>query len=277
MMADPPNKSLLNNQRVRVLIFVQKKDDVPFEEWSRYWRDVHSKIFMDLEITKKNILKYEQLHVNQEWKERLAESHWNLGNSRLRVPDYDGVVVFEGESLEKITEVIQHPEYVEKVVGDGLSKLFKADTIVQGAFDIATIHESPNDHSGDDVKLPKVPGMSGNTVLLTLIRKKDGLSQAEFIHYWLNVHAPLVKPSLATTLQLIKHEQLHAHQGSVLQNTTGWDGIAVTVQGESLTHVLSEFQKYDNLETMTDNCDNFHHNYKQFEVLPCDAMTFIDR
>ncbi|KAG7091777.1 hypothetical protein E1B28_008179 [Marasmius oreades] len=246
MMTDPANNSLLNNQRVRVLFFVQKKDDVPFEEWSRYWRDVHSKIFMDLEITKKNILKYEQLYVNQVWKERLSESQ---NSGRSRVPDYDGVVLFEGESLEKVAEVIQHPEYIEKVLGDALSHLFKAETIVHGAFDIATIvHKSPSS-TGGDAKLPEVPGY-GSIVrqdvgtLLIPLRKKDGLSQAEFSHYWLNVHAPLVKPSLVATPQLTKHEQLHVHQGSGLTpgNTSGWDGIGV-IEGESIAKLALEVRQ----------------------------------
>ncbi|KAG7100204.1 hypothetical protein E1B28_001979 [Marasmius oreades] len=194
---------------------------------------------MDLEITKKNILKYEQLHVNQEWKERLSESQ---NSGRTRVPDYDGVVVFEGESLEKIAEVVQHPEYIEKVISDASSKLFKAET-VHGAFNIATIIHKPPSGTGGDAKLPEVPGPEGIVRqdhverLLVLIHKKDGLSQAEFSNYWLNVHALLVKPSLVTNPQVTKHKQLHAHQGSGLMpgNTSDWDGIGV-IKGESIVN-----------------------------------------
>ncbi|KAF9265812.1 hypothetical protein L218DRAFT_859725 [Marasmius fiardii PR-910] len=209
--------------RVRVLFFVQKKDDISFQEWSRYWSHEHAQIFIDLEITKKNILKYEQLHVNQEWKERLGQY------PQVKVPDFDGIVIMEGESLEKITEVsgkliqrfrsldvwclttkvVQHPDYLDKVISDGRSKLFKLENIVHGGFDIATILEK----SSKDARIKaEVGGNIRKDIARVLIplRRKKGLSQVQFDQYWLNTHAPLMEKFLLAT-SVSKYEQVNDH------------------------------------------------------------------
>lgn len=51
----------LRKDRVRVLAFIKKVDSVSKEEFSRYWVEEHSKIFMSMAIAKKNLLKYEQV------------------------------------------------------------------------------------------------------------------------------------------------------------------------------------------------------------------------
>jgi hypothetical protein len=51
----------LRKDRVRVLAFIKKVDSVSKEEFSRYWAEEHSKIFMAMPIAKTNLLKYEQV------------------------------------------------------------------------------------------------------------------------------------------------------------------------------------------------------------------------
>ena len=46
---------------VRLLIYIKKRDDITFQEFSDHWRVIHPPIFMDTQAVKKNVTKYEQV------------------------------------------------------------------------------------------------------------------------------------------------------------------------------------------------------------------------
>ncbi|KAI4189222.1 MAG: hypothetical protein L6R41_001602 [Letrouitia leprolyta] len=79
-----------------------------FEDFDTYWRETHAKVACELPIFKKNILKYEQIHVD-----RTSAQSWR--DDGHQVTDYDGIVVLEAESEEKIREVFRDKEYLEKL------------------------------------------------------------------------------------------------------------------------------------------------------------------
>ncbi|KAJ6468121.1 hypothetical protein C8R47DRAFT_1151915 [Mycena vitilis] len=88
----------IRTDRVRLILLVKRKPGVSKEEFSRHWTEVHGPLFAGLDIVKKNLLKYEQAHRN----DKIAES---LQAGGLAVAEWDGMVVFEGESYEKVMEV----------------------------------------------------------------------------------------------------------------------------------------------------------------------------
>ena len=45
----------------RVLAFLHPKEGVSFEEFDKYWREVHGDIFKSLPVVKRNLTKYEQV------------------------------------------------------------------------------------------------------------------------------------------------------------------------------------------------------------------------
>ena len=51
----------IRHDKVRVIIFLYRKQGMSEEEFSTYWRETHSHIFAALPIVKKNLLKYEQV------------------------------------------------------------------------------------------------------------------------------------------------------------------------------------------------------------------------
>ncbi|KAL8709917.1 MAG: hypothetical protein Q9220_005367 [cf. Caloplaca sp. 1 TL-2023] len=94
--------------RVCLMILFHRKNGMSFDDFDKYWRETHAKVACELHIFQKNILKYEQVHVDrtslQSWKD---DGH--------QVTDYDGIVVLEAESEEKIREVFQDQEYLDKL------------------------------------------------------------------------------------------------------------------------------------------------------------------
>ncbi|KAI0644747.1 hypothetical protein C8Q79DRAFT_887184, partial [Trametes meyenii] len=101
----------VRKDRVRVVGLMSKKPGMTDEEFHKYWREVHGPLFAGMEITKKNILKYEQHHYNTAFDQGIAAMGFN-------VVSYSGVALFEAESYEKIFEVFQSDEYKQIVFPD---------------------------------------------------------------------------------------------------------------------------------------------------------------
>lgn len=51
----------LRPDRVRLAVLMAPKHGLSFEEFDRYWLDVHAKVFSSISIVKRNLLKYEQV------------------------------------------------------------------------------------------------------------------------------------------------------------------------------------------------------------------------
>ncbi|KAG5638508.1 hypothetical protein H0H81_012313 [Sphagnurus paluster] len=92
-MPDP-----IRTDRVRVMSFLKRKAGISVEEFRRYWESPHAEDFLSLDITKKNIIKYERAYPNSKY---IADAE----SKGFPVPDWDGVVLLDGESYEKILEV----------------------------------------------------------------------------------------------------------------------------------------------------------------------------
>ncbi|KAI0358752.1 hypothetical protein OH77DRAFT_1421214 [Trametes cingulata] len=114
--------------RVRVVGLMAKKPGMSDEEFYTYWRDVHGPLFANMEITKKNILKYEQHHYNTAFDQGVAAMGFD-------VVQYRGVAVFEAESYDKIFEVFQSEEYKRVVFPDEAKFIERSKTgFVAGPF-----------------------------------------------------------------------------------------------------------------------------------------------
>ncbi|KAF5344879.1 hypothetical protein D9758_011553 [Tetrapyrgos nigripes] len=94
----------LRTDRVRLLVLITKNSSISREEFERYWLEHHSQLLLSLEIFKKNVLKYEQLHINQQTKDLLQ----SLGAALI---ECDGVVILEAESYEKLFETFNDARF----------------------------------------------------------------------------------------------------------------------------------------------------------------------
>ncbi|KAL0580556.1 hypothetical protein V5O48_001465 [Marasmius crinis-equi] len=254
-------KPALRKDRVRMLLFVKKREDLSYEEFSRYWKEVHAPIFLGIDIVKKDVLLYEQLHVNQEVKKQLQAAG-------TQVPKYDGVVVIEVESLEKVLEVNQNPEYVEKVFGDA-KNLFKMDNLEQGLYQVATIL----DESARTEKR--------KTKLFIHVVKKDDMNYDEFSRYWREVHGPSfvdLRSSTGLASDILKNEQLHvfAEGGANAMKALNSDGISI-MEAEKFEHIMETVANEKFIKFAAEDGPNFVSKDKPFLFSPFDAVTFIDK
>ncbi|THU98420.1 hypothetical protein K435DRAFT_856659 [Dendrothele bispora CBS 962.96] len=94
----------LRTDRVRMLVLITKKPSISHEEFERHWFEQHSQVMLSLDAAKKNLLKYEQLHINANTKALLQT---------LNAPliDCDGAAILEAESYETLFKVFNDPEF----------------------------------------------------------------------------------------------------------------------------------------------------------------------
>ncbi|KAJ7016554.1 hypothetical protein C8F04DRAFT_1160761 [Mycena alexandri] len=103
--------SPFRTDRVRLAILVKRKPGIDKEEFSRYWAEVHGPLFASLEIAKRSIMKYEQAHCN-------AAALQALRAAGMKVLEWDGMVIFEAETYEKIIEVLRSDDYHKIIIPD---------------------------------------------------------------------------------------------------------------------------------------------------------------
>ncbi|KAJ7624329.1 hypothetical protein DFH06DRAFT_1230187 [Mycena polygramma] len=101
----------IRTDRVRLVLLVKRKPGVSKEEFTRHWTEIHGPLFTGLDIVKKNLLKYEQAHRN----DKMSES---LQAGGLPGAEWDGMAIFEGESYEKVMEVVNSDEFKNKIIPD---------------------------------------------------------------------------------------------------------------------------------------------------------------
>ncbi|KAI0769380.1 hypothetical protein BD413DRAFT_604961 [Trametes elegans] len=103
----------VRTDRVRLAVLMAPKPGLSFEEFDRYWLNVHANIFSSIAIAKKNLLKYEQFHLDPAYESVIEAQSLAKSKSRFR-----GIAIFEATSLDKIFEVFQDEEYLRVVVPD---------------------------------------------------------------------------------------------------------------------------------------------------------------
>ncbi|KAI8994044.1 hypothetical protein BD414DRAFT_481225 [Trametes punicea] len=106
-------KPALRTDRVRLAVLMAPKPGLSFEEFDRYWLDVHANVFSSIAIAKRNLLKYEQFHLDRNYDDIVVAQTLAKSKSPFR-----GIAIFEATSLDKIFEIFQDEEYLRVVVPD---------------------------------------------------------------------------------------------------------------------------------------------------------------
>ncbi|ESK90432.1 conidial pigment polyketide synthase alb1 [Moniliophthora roreri MCA 2997] len=141
-------KHTLRTNRFCTLVIFQKNPSLSIYESTQYLLNVHSNLVVKfMEGRDFGLVKYEQLHVNQDAKAALK----TMGIQVLE--DYDGAVLFEIESFDKFSALWTSPEYIADIAPDE-RKFALRETALFCRFSIATIfnrEEAAVIHAGEGV------------------------------------------------------------------------------------------------------------------------------
>ncbi|KAK1221029.1 hypothetical protein PQX77_016163 [Marasmius sp. AFHP31] len=233
--------------RSRMLLYFGRNLSLTFSEFSDYWRGPHARLFLNTTVVKQNLLRYEQLHVNQEWKQKLRDRG-------LDVPEFDGILVAEAVTLDKILEAFNNPEYNEIVIPDTL-KFANFSTALYAGFKITTVFD----------KLPRNPPLGvirkdvqtlvvDTPKFLDVIRTTG--ANGVFSKYELNTLDP-VKPTVDVPFPSL----------------TEWDEVAM-LSGPTLGKVVDELKNPKVIDFLRKDAPNFVEVSKGIDFVPCDVVSF---
>jgi uncharacterized protein (TIGR02118 family) len=149
---------------IKAFALLPKKPGISDEQFHRHWREVHAPLARRIPSLKR----YVQSH-------RLPQQIPGFA-----APPYEGVAEVWFESLDAALHMRESPEYREGAFKDepnfidpaGLIRLLTRENVVVAGPEIAI----------------DTPGIKG----LFLVKRKPGMSVAEFQDYWRTRHAPLV-------------------------------------------------------------------------------------
>lgn len=162
---------------IKLLALLPKKSDVSNEQFHRHWREVHALLALRI----KTLRRYVQSH-------RIPQQIAGFSSA-----PYEGVAEVWFDTLETALGLRTNPEYLEGAYRDepnfietsGLAFLPTQENVVVAGPSFAK----------------DTPAVKG----LFLVKRKPGMSVAEFQDYWRNIHAPLVP----RTPHLLRYVQCH--------------------------------------------------------------------
>ncbi|KAK1216568.1 hypothetical protein PQX77_020798 [Marasmius sp. AFHP31] len=155
----------IRTDRVRLLYFIQRAPRLTYEEFDKHWEEVHGPLLASIDIAKKNIRRYEQLTVDQE-----SKTMWP------NIPDYDGIIVFEADSIEKLGEVVSDAEWTTKVVPDAV-KFINLETAKY-----IFCHTAP-------IITAKPSSKDNGVRMVANVTRRQGTTFEEFDRYWVEKHS----------------------------------------------------------------------------------------
>lgn len=180
---------------IKVLALLPKKPDISNEQFHRHWREIHAQLALHI----KTLKRYVQSH-------RLPQQPVGFSSA-----PYEGVAEVWFDTLETALGLRTNPAYLEGAYRDepnfidtsGLAFLLTQENVVV-----------PGPSFAKDTRAVK---------LLALVKRKPGMSVAEFQDYWRNTHAPLVP----RTPHLLRYVQCHVVPAMYEADTPPlYDGIA---------------------------------------------------
>ena len=173
---------------IHLLYFITRKASLGEAEFHRYWRDIHGPIAAKIP----QLVRYEQSH-------RIPFADTNSS--------YDGAAEAWLEDEAAFQALRETPEYVDGALADepNFIDMNRVEWLVT------------RDHVILDG--PQTPGLTKGIFQL---RRKPGMSLADFRHYWVEVHGPIVKrlPGLR------RYVQCHTVDAAYGYAEPRWDGVA---------------------------------------------------
>jgi uncharacterized protein (TIGR02118 family) len=180
---------------IKVFALIPKKPDISNEQFHRHWREVHAPLALRI----KTLQRYVQSH-------RLPQPI-----SGFTAAPYEGVAEVWFDAVETATGLRTNPDYLNGAYKDepnfidtaGLTFMLTRENVVVAGPAFAK-------------DTPAVKGVF-------LVKRKPGLSVAEFQDYWRSKHAPLVP----RTPHLLRYVQCHVLSETYESDTPpAYDGVA---------------------------------------------------
>jgi uncharacterized protein (TIGR02118 family) len=179
---------------IKAFALIPKKAGMPQAEFHRYWRDVHA----PLAVRIKTLRRYIQAH-------RSAHPFPGFDN-----PPYDGLAEVWFDDLPTMLGMANDPDYINGAQADEPNFIDTSRLAFLATREHVVI---PGPPIARDAQLTKA---------VFLLRRRPGMSVAEFQQYWLEAHAPQIPRDAG----IVRYVQCHQARETYTADTPVYDGVA---------------------------------------------------
>ncbi len=196
---------------IKGFALIPKRADISADQFHKHWEEVHGPLAKQI----KALRRYVQSH-------RLAQPLPGFDN----VP-YEGIAEIWFDSLENVTQLGDDPDYVNGALPDEPNFLDQSKLRF-----LATREEVV-------IPGPKIEADTELVKALFLLKRKPGMSVAEFQNYWLDEHAPQIPRDMG----VMRYVQCHQLPETYGDEEPAYDGVA-----ELSFEDMAAFEAYWNSE-----------------------------
>ncbi|KAK1231612.1 hypothetical protein PQX77_005257 [Marasmius sp. AFHP31] len=252
------------NTKPRVLVFAKKREDWTIEQFDDYWLHSHAKTYTEYVSRFRNPTIYEQLHINQEEKEKLKKAG-------IPVVDFDGIPAFDAESFEGFNETIEDPDY-EKIIAPDEATFASREGSLFAYTNVAAVVP----HVEEKTQLPETEVRKYRARMVVVFEKKEGLTDEQFTNAWLNDHVAVLKKT-PLGKKVIKYDQCHlaepikAFAGAGGDSIPKWSGI-IAIDAPS----FEDFYDSESLKALSEDAAKWTAP-GSLKFMPIDVARIFDR
>ncbi|KAL3682392.1 hypothetical protein R1sor_000414 [Riccia sorocarpa] len=109
------------NSLVKLVVIIKRKKGMSFEEFDKYWKEVHSPLVCGLPIFKEKIVKYNQVHLDLQRQQKSG-----VENGIPVCNDYDGFCELYAKSYQDLMDFFGSDIY-KNIVGPDEAKFAERD------------------------------------------------------------------------------------------------------------------------------------------------------
>jgi len=223
---------------IKLVCFFRRKRGMSVADFHTHWRESHGPLIADTPELAQHLVRYEQNHRMVSDYERDADGH--VG--------FDGATVQWLESMAGFRGFVREPKYAELIAPD------EATFLDRESITLLFTEE-------EDVKIQGRRG-DANVKLLALLKRKRGITPAQFHRHWSGSHASIFRDTAEIARHILAYHQNHRLEKDYERDangSAGFDGLA-----EQWYTELSEFQQMVSEPLYSEN-------------VPADEERFIDR
>ncbi len=197
---------------IKLAVLLKRKAGMSFTAFDRYWDGTHGDLVVGIPEFARHVRRYSQAHL-------IDPTYGGEGMAWKRA-DFDGIAEVWFDNLEAMRRAFNEPRFIATVGPDDHQFVDSA------AVSILVTHEI------EKIPLNGTPGVK----LSVVIKRRAGMSFAEFDQYWNTTHGDIVTSVPAFTRHVRRYVQSHlvvdyTGEGDSSKLTTQWgkaafDGIA---------------------------------------------------
>ena len=189
---------------IKLVCFFRRKPGLSVPEFHAHWRDSHGPLIAGTPELARHLVRYEQNHRLPSDYERDAAGS-----------GFDGATVQWLESMESFYGFVREPKYAELIAPDEATFLDRESITLLFTED-------------DDVKIEGSHG-DAEVKLLALLKRKQGITAAEFHSHWEGPHASIFADTPEIARHILAYHQSHRLEKDYerdAQGPQGFEGLA---------------------------------------------------